>query len=121
MVKIRTWTDPWIDPMFAVLIYHFGPSEPWDPLAVHSVYAYPISSFPSGPSGYYLQFDLDNALVCAKTFAAMPQIPRDLCIECRNHAYGPQLPRWNIYRGENLMHTPPCIFWDAGEGPPPWP
>jgi len=104
-----------------VMIYHFGPWQPWDSLAVHAVYAYPLASFPGSPSGYFLQYDLVNALLCAKTFAAMPMIPRDLCYECRNGAYGPSVPRWNIYRGENLMHVPPAFFWDILDGPPPWP
>lgn len=102
-------------------VAHWGPLEPWDPTTVHAIWFDEMGIAEWMYTGLIYVLDLERAQLCAHTLAAMPMVARDICQACRNWAPGPTwAPRWNIYRGENRMATPPAIFWDSVElGPPP--
>jgi hypothetical protein len=120
MVKIL---HPWFDlddnprPFWTCVVHSGG--LPWDPATRHYVWAYPLEGPWPDIAGSTAHDTLLEALLEARTWAAMPMVPRTLCYWCRNGATGPWLPRWNIYRGENKMIVPVTLYWDILTGPPP--
>ena len=104
-------------PFWTVLDHEGGP--PWDPTARHYCWAYPLDITPPNTAAISGHSTIVEALAEARAWAALPLIPRGLCIWCRALAWGPSVPRWNAYQGENLMIVPSTLYWDILLGPPP--
>jgi hypothetical protein len=121
MAKTRTTlTVPEIDAWLTVAC-HFGPMGTWDPTSVHAIYYYQALDLPPDVTAYHYHDTEDSAILEARAWLVLPQLVKDICSLCRSMAAGPNIPRWNIYRGQDQSPVPPNQWWDAWLGPPPWP
>lgn len=96
---------PWV---WLTAVYHHG-GRPWEADCRHYIWACHFEDVPEPPGGMAIHTTLASAQLEAKTWAAMPMVPRDICVYCRLLAMGPNWPRWNIYRGEDRMAVPMTI------------
>ena len=121
MVKIlNTLTQP-IELQYVTVACHFGPLGTSDPLSVHAIYYYPSLGIPPDVTAAHYHDTLDEAILEAYAWLVLPQLVKDICMGCRSFAFGPNVPRWNIYRGQDQSPVPVNQLWDAFLGPPPWP
>jgi hypothetical protein len=115
MAKIKPqYPQPPYEIVWYTMVFH-NYYQLGDPLCEHAIYAYWLYHAPEPAGAYKWHPTYEEALLEARSWAAMPQIPRDLCVYCRNLDYGPNTPRWNIYRGEDRMIVPMTFF-----GEPYW-
>lgn len=121
---------------YVVQLFHASWTDPYDPLAYHTIYAYSPAVLQPAYAAYQMAPDWESALVVAKAWSVMPWMMLDLCRVCRYLGWGPAIPRWNIYRGQEHvraldpsgLYKPyllPCFYQRWDDPPPPgrpsWP
>lgn len=117
------------DPHFIWVAYliHDGPWEPWNPAARHYFGYSTLWLEPTEAWTCTWQNSEREAEICARLFAAVPQIKGCTCLFCRYRypvwCRGPHAPRYNIIRGENLKLTPVTSYIGHYDRtmPPPYP
>lgn len=130
MAKIRTYTgiDPYTDSW--IVVNHFFYQCVYEPGAYHTIYAYTIWDLPPATDAWQLEPNPAHGLIAAKDWASRPAMINDICKACRYWDYGANLPRWNIYRGEERpkfipgfheypARMIPCFFMPWWDPPPP--
>ncbi len=130
MAKIRVYSifDP--DIIGSVMVHHFFFIDPYEPGAYHTVYAYLPEEYAPTVHAWQTCVNYDHGLLAAQSWAGRPAMINDICLACRYWAFGANLPRWNIYRGEERpkydplfaeypAHFVPCFFMPWWADPPP--
>lgn len=121
---------------YVVQLFHALWTDPYDPGAYHTIYAYTPPVLHPAYAAYQVASTWEQALVMAAAWASDPWMMYDLCRVCRYMGWGPAIPRWNIHRGEphlrriNPAYTQkpfllPCYLQRFDDPPPPghiaWP
>ena len=120
MAKIRPYIEENIYDVILVELHHLWEDDPYEPHAYHTIYPYRFEDLPPWADAYQSALrleegteDLDlvfaRGIIMAHGWAAMPAMMMDICLACRFHDYGPALPRWNIYRGEERLRYYPDV------------
>ena len=130
MAKIKAYCIEYPDPIFFTEVNHFFYQCSYEPGAYHTIYSYGIEDMPPAVDAWQAYPTLELGLLAARSWASRPAMINDICTACRYWDYGSNMPRWNIYRGEEhpkfipeFHEYParmiPCFFMPWWEDPPP--
>ncbi len=100
MAKIRPYIPPEEAPIFYLTAIHFSGEEKFGPDAWHCIWWYVLDDlYPAAHVWAFVDTSAHGEIM-AKAWASRPAMINDACVFCRHYDYGPAIPRWNIYRGE---------------------
>lgn len=100
MGKIRPYIPPEEGPFFFVTVIHFSPPDRFGPGAWHCIWWYIPEDLYPGAHVWAFVDTAEHGAIMAQSWASMPAMINDACVYCRAYDYGPAIPRWNIYRGQ---------------------
>lgn len=114
MAKIRPYIPTGPAPLFYVTVIHFSGPDAFGPQAWHCIWVYtPEELYPGADVWAYVD-TLAHGEIMARGWSSFPAMINDACLSCRYSDYGPALPRWNIYRGQEHASR----FWWPPDSPP---
>lgn len=114
MAKIRPYIPPEQGPFLFVTVVHVCGEDRFAPDAWHLIWWYTQEDLLPGASAWAFVDTAEHGEIMAKGWASRPAMINDVCIYCRYYDYGPAIPRWNIYRGEEHASR----LWWPGDSPP---
>jgi len=109
MAKLPSVQYEWPQaPWGYILIFHQG-GAPWEADCLHIVCATDIDPIMMLAEAWQWVMSRADGVAGSAHWASEPLIPRTVCKQCRNRVYGPNLPRYNVYRGETRLIIPTTI------------
>ena len=106
-MKTRVDLPPDPNDWWIVGLFHAGAAGP-GPDRLHDIFAAALPDAPGGTTWNKAYPDQVAAQGARDLLIILPNIPQDLCYDCRYLNFGPIAPRWNIYRGGPFHSLTPC-------------